>query len=66
MTSQEIKEAGSTFLNQRLAVVEYSTIRAQAAEAETIRNELADRRLAYIKASKSREACRIAFANRTR
>lgn len=64
LTRAELVTETSVFLRARLAVVEYSTIPAQAAEGKLIKSILADRHAAYVKASKSREACRISFENR--
>jgi hypothetical protein len=44
MDATEIAEAGITFLELRLAVVDYSSIKRQADEAALIKAELARRR----------------------
>ena len=46
MTDNEIKTAGITELELHLAVVDYSTLPRQAAEAEAIKAELKRRRAA--------------------
>ena len=48
MDTNEIKEAGITSLELRLAIVDYSTIARQAQEAAAIKAEIARRRAAHL------------------